>query len=180
MATIDTKIEPIYEGDLSFESIMKNPILKPLAELNKIYVNFELIIIKALQEYEEEKKIIDGMIEKVPKYSETIFVGRIQNMIREMKTLIHAHDVQKESMKKAIYEMININQDNYRLIMRGLDTAVPKESVRMPKIIKEIEKKPEPKKEFPTIKGLGGPIIEKPTKSKHKEEFIPIENDEGE
>jgi hypothetical protein len=176
------KIEPIYPGDLDFKSIMENPILKPLAELNRTYVNFELIIHKALNEYEEEKKMVDDMVAKVPKYSETIFVGRIQNMIREMKTLIHAQDVQKEAMKRAIAEMIDISRDNYRLIMRSsLEPKVPREAVKMPIEIKKMPKVPPPKKEFPAaMKERGGPIIEKENKTEEKAEFIPIENKDEE
>lgn len=174
------KIAPIYDGGLDFKSIMENPILKPLAELNRTFVNFELIINKALNEYEEEKKMVDDMVAKVPKYSETIFVGRIQNMIREMKTLIHAQDVQKEAMKRAIAEMIEISKDNYRLIMRSsLEPKVPREAVKMPTEIKKMPKPLPPKKEFPAaMKEKGGPMIEEKNKMEEKTEFISIENGE--
>ena len=77
------------------------------------YRTSELIINRALYEYEENKKIIDDMLRKVPKYSETDFVSRVKDMLREMKTIIHNQDLQKDLLKKGVTDMIKICGEKY-------------------------------------------------------------------
>jgi len=110
-------IESIYEEKkLSFDEIKKNPILKPISEINKSFINFELIIRRAMLEYEKTKKEINQMIELQPKYSETMVMGKIQNILTYIPQIIHSQQIQKENMKDAINEMIKIVKVSYGVL----------------------------------------------------------------
>jgi len=111
------EVSSVYsESKLDFDTIKKNPILKPIAELNNSYINFELLINRALWEFGEDKEAIDSMIEANPKYSETILLGKIQSILGHIKQIIHSQDIQKQNMKNAINEMIKIVGENYGLL----------------------------------------------------------------
>ena len=117
IGTLRMQIEPLYnEKNLDFETIKNNPVLKPLAEINNGYVNMELLINRALWEYQENKIQIDAMIEANPKYSETIILSKFQNILNYIKQIIQAQDIQKENMKRAINEMIKIVEKEYGVL----------------------------------------------------------------
>lgn len=109
----EQEIDSIYEGLLDFESIKKNPILKPVSEINKTYINFELIINRALWEYQQDEEKINAMIEENPIYSETQLMAKVQSMKNSVKQIIHSQDLQKENMKNAINDMITIVGKEY-------------------------------------------------------------------
>ncbi len=179
LSDIDTKeIEPIYKGKLDFEIIKKKPILKPIAEMNNSYINFELLINRALYEYLQDKKAIDEMVKLNPKYSETILLSKIQSILGYVKQIIHIQNIEKENMKNTINEMVKIAEQNYGLL--------EEESEEEPKIIKkeddikkeEIDKqeKSEDKKKEDKPKEFFSELVEKniPIPDENKEGFIPI------
>ncbi len=128
-------IEQIYDEEkLDFENIKNNPVLKPIADINKSFVNFELLIKRAMWEYGQAKESIDGMIELNATYSETIIMSKIQLMLGHIKQIIHSQNIQKENMKDTINEMVRIVQKDYEL----LEKDVRKDQIT-------IEKKPETK-----------------------------------
>ncbi len=182
---INTKdIEPIYNGDLDFETIKKKPILKPIAEMNNSYMNFELFINRALYEYTQDKNAIDEMIKINPKYSETIILSKIQSILGYVKQIIHSQNLEKENMKNTINEMIKIVEQHYGLLEEESEEEVKKEvpketlaeeeSEEEPKRIKEKEGEDKKKEEEP--KEFYSDLLEKniPIPDDNKEESIPI------
>ena len=138
-----SEIEPIYSREkLNFEAIKKNPVLKPLAEMNNSFIDMELIINRALYEYQENKAQLDGMIELNPKYSETIILNKFQNAINHVKKIIHAQDIKKENMKRAINEMIRIVGQEYGVLSEEQPDLI--DSTK-----EDIQKKPEEAKRIP-------------------------------
>lgn len=107
------KIEPICNEDLSSENIKKNPILKPIAEINKSYETLELIITRALWEYEKVQEAYNDLIKENSKYSETQIVGKIQALLIYIKQIIHSYDLQFYNLQKTINEMIQIVKKEY-------------------------------------------------------------------
>ena len=176
-------VDPLYnEEKLSFENIKKNPILKPIAEINKIYVTFELVVIKALWDYEAEQKKINEMIEDNPKYSETQIMAKVQNLQNSTKSIIHSQDIQKENMKTAIKEMINIVSKEYGVLEEeDIVEAKPKENEsetaeenKQEEETKEETSDEEEKEEDTEDKTFYSDLVEKempkPQKNKDKEE----------
>lgn len=108
-----TKIIPIYTGDLDFNTIKENPILKPIAEINETFINLELMINKAFIEYQEIEEAINEMIKENSVYSETILMSKIQLLKNNVKQIIYSQDLQKTNMKSKINEMIKIVEEEY-------------------------------------------------------------------
>lgn len=137
------KISSIYDGDLDFRAIKDNPILKPIAEINETFINLELVINKALIEYQELENEINKMTELNPVYSETMLMSKIQALKNNVKQIIHSQDLQKANMKTKINEMIRIAEEEYEV--RGEEEMIleekPIKKVGRPKKIEEPEEK---------------------------------------
>jgi len=127
---IKSEIEGIYDKkELDFNNIKNNPVLKPISEINNSYINFELLINRALWDYESDKKQIDDMIVLNPKYSETIILSKFQSILSYIKQIIHAQDLQKENMKNAIEEMVRIVKQEYALLQEE-EEGFPRETIK--------------------------------------------------
>jgi len=113
---IKTEIEPLVKRNLDFKNVKENPILRPIANINKSYENLEILINRALWEYSEDKEQIDEMIKINPKYSETIILSKFQNILSHVKQIIHAQDIQKDNMKDTLNEMIKIAEEEYGVL----------------------------------------------------------------
>ncbi len=120
-----SKITSIYEGELDFNTIKDNPILKPIAEINETFVNLELVINKALIDYQEIEDEINKMVEENPVYSETMLMAKIQSLKVNVKQIIHSQDLQKANMKVKINDMIKIAEEEYDL--RGTEDIIQPE-----------------------------------------------------
>lgn len=187
--TIRTQVEPLYnQSNLDFNNIKNNPVLKPLSEINNGYVNMELLINRALWEYQENKIQIDAMIESNPKYSETIILSKFQSILGFVKQIIQAQDIQKENMKRAINEMIKIVSTEYG-VLEEEEIPQKKPSRKEPK---EIEKEVVEEKEIQEIteiplsteiEAFHSDLLDKdlpaPKKKSKKEGYIPILNEES-
>ena len=139
---IREEMQGVYNENMTYEDIENNPILRPISEINNSFINLELLINRALWEYEENKKQIDKMIEINPKYSETMILSVFQNIIGHIKQIIHAQDLQKENMKEVIDKMIKISNKEYALIKKEDDYKEVKENiVKVPKETNKVEEK---------------------------------------
>ena len=169
-----SEVESIYDGEkLDFNAIKKNPILKPIVEINNSFQNFELVINRALWEYEQNKKTIDEMIEANPKYSETMIMAKVQSLLGHIKQIIHSQDIQKENMKNAINEMIKIVGDEYGLLQEPEEpTETPKVGGLEP-IQEEVDKEKDNKKDEEEKK-FHSELLDKKINLPNKDEFIPI------
>lgn len=186
--TIRTQIEPLYnEKSLDFNTIKNNPVLKPLSEINNGYVNMELLINRALWEYQENKIQIDNMIEANPKYSETIILSKFQSILGYVKQIIQAQDIQKENMKRAINEMVKIVEQEYG-ILEDEPVTTKKTNQKEPKSIdKEIFLTDEVKTEIPNtsndveVETFSSDLLDKelplPKKKSKREGYTPILNE---
>lgn len=107
-------IDPLIDRkDLDFETIKNNPILKPVSEINNTHENLEHQCNRALWEYNRVKEAINEMVNINPKYSETILMAKVQELLIFIGQLVHAQDLQKKDMRKCIREMLYLCEDQY-------------------------------------------------------------------
>lgn len=109
-------LEYIYSGDLSFDSIRDNPILKPISEVNKNYCDLHITATKAILEFEDEYKKIQELEIINPRYTNTVLMATIKNIITSLKTVVHSQDLCDIGMKSVINEMIGISGSKYKLM----------------------------------------------------------------
>ncbi len=185
VSNIRDDITPVYDEEkLDLDTVKTNPILKPLAEINNSFVNFELVINRALLEYQEYKEQIDAMIQINPRYSETIILSKVQSMLGHIKQIIHSQDIQKEDMKKAIKEMVKIVKSEYGLLEEQSkeDELKPKaeeKTTEEQKAKEEVDKEAQETEETPEKeKTIYSELVEKeipvPKDKPNKKGFVPI------
>ena len=158
-------IEPLYnEEKLDFENIQRNPVLKPIADINRSFINFELLIRRALWEHGKIKESIDNMIEVNPKYSETMIISKVQSMLNYIKQIIHSQNLQKEDMKNTIKEMVKIVKENYALLEEESNEPSIIKKQPLPGTLKEEKPKEESKTFFSDLIDKEIPIPDKSNK----------------
>lgn len=168
------EVESIYDEEkLDFDAIKKNPILKPIMEINNSFQNFELVINRALWEYEQDKKTIDEMIEANPKYSETMIMAKVQSILGHIKQIIHSQDIQKENMKNAINEMIKIVGEEYALLQEPEEPTETPEVGEPEPTQEEVDEKKDNKKDEKEKK-FRSELLEKEINLPGEDKFIPI------
>lgn len=158
------QIKKIYDGDLDFNTIKDNPILKPIAEINETFINLELMINKALAEYEELQEEINKMVEDNPVYSETMLMSKVQNFKVLVKQIIFSQDLQKTNMIDKINEMVGIVDEEYDI--RGNEEIIikPKTTEKLEETKKahtETPKEEQKEDVFEKLKKIAGKEEEK-------------------
>lgn len=156
-------LEYIYNGDLTFDAIRDNPILKPISEINKNYCDLHITATKSILEFEDEYKKIQELEIINPRYTNTVLMATIKNIITSLKIVVHSQDLCDIGMKSVINEMIGISGSKYKLM--------DDDSERIAKIRtdmrKEMEKEYKEKFEKPIEN-----ISEVPKRSKEEEQEI--------
>jgi len=162
--TGEIKSDKLYEGDLSYGTVRKNPILQPILEINSLYESHGFMVQKATTDYESLMKEINEMLRLNSDYSSTMIVAKFQQILLAAKQTIHAQDLQRIFMKKAMNEMVKINgkyftpvdeiKDENEEVIRSLDEIIKKKKPEseLPKEIEldevdEVEKIKKEKKE---------------------------------
>ena len=111
---VDSKTPvPIIDDDLSFDSMIINPILKPISEVNTKIIDLEEMIFKKTQDMEKDKKWIDETYEDIPEYSSSVFINRIVKLKEEMTDILKIQDLEIASLKLAIKEINNLVKEKY-------------------------------------------------------------------
>jgi hypothetical protein len=135
------KVDELYDRKLDFETIMNNPILQPISEVNTTYRSQGLIVARNLWEYEQIKTRIDEMVRLNPVYSETLIFGEIQSLINVVKQIIHAQDVQRDLIKGTINEMVHLSDKYYQYAgeRRNISKSEPIEKKEINPIVEDIQ-----------------------------------------
>lgn len=122
----------IVEEDFGFDSIMNNPILKPLSEANNRVYDLDEMIYKKLNDMVLDKKWISDTIGDIPEYSTSNFVGRVIKLNTDMTDVIKLQDLIIYSLKQAIKEINSIVKTKYGVIIDEQEqTQKPKEEPKI-------------------------------------------------
>lgn len=108
-------LDEIYSDVIDLDAIRKDPILKPLLEIKENYKSLGMVVGNNLIQYQDSIKKIDQLEKLNPKYSETIIMSELKNLIRSMNMIIQSQDLQRVSLKNAMKFMIEISGDQYIL-----------------------------------------------------------------
>lgn len=127
--------------DLSFDSIMQNPVLKPLAEINRTILDLEEMNNKRLTDADRDFKWCDAISQEIPRYSESIFISRLWRLHSITGDIVKTQDIEIKTLKRAINEMLEIIRKYYGVIAEEEKKTVKKDSFNyedyLSKLIKE-------------------------------------------
>jgi len=101
----DKPPQHIVDDDLSFDSIMLNPILKPIAQVDNKIQDYDEMLFKKIKDMEKDKAWIDEAFDSIPEYSTSNFVARIVKLKDEMVDIVKIQDLEIASLKMAIKEI---------------------------------------------------------------------------
>lgn len=140
----EVEVEPLYTGDLTLESIQENPVLKPILEVNKRFMETQKLLNNFIWLWEKDKETINTYLEEEPIYSQMMLVGKVQSYINNVTHTKFLQDSQQELLKKAMQDMIEISKQQVEEL-RGLE----EENVDLIRQMEEekTEKKPEEEQE---------------------------------
>jgi hypothetical protein len=158
------KIDELFKPeDLSHEKIKTNPVLRPLAEINRLYLNNSLLIERYLTEMDEINKTLKDMEKQNPRYKQMMLYQVLGDYKNNAAQLVHTLILQKDSLKDAIGEMLRILEIDYALKNDEFRFRKPiavndNEIVNEPEKIENIE--PLPKEELKEGFGIVEPFPE--------------------
>ena len=98
--------EPIIEEDFSYESIVQNPILKPLSELDKFNYDLEDMINKKLSDIKRDKQYVDSNYNSITAYSESPFCSTQQRLFVDIQDLLKLQDIKNRRLIEAIVDIV--------------------------------------------------------------------------
>ncbi len=105
------QIDPIYEGKLEPKDIADKPILKPVADVNKSFMDFQKLLNKSLLDYKRSKQAINDMISEMPKYSQTMIIAEVQKLVSYIENFIFLSDHIHEILKRTVKLMVDADEE---------------------------------------------------------------------
>jgi hypothetical protein len=111
-----TIVPLISAEEITYEKVKINPILRPLAEKNNSYLLNEKNIVRALKELDSTQERMKEIIDSNPDiYESTAIVAKMERYKLFAAQVIHGLILQKDDLKTAINQMLEINGIEYGL-----------------------------------------------------------------
>ena len=110
-------IEPLVDEPYTYENMVNNPIIKPIAEVDRSLRDLEDMINKKLIDSRRHQQWVNAAIEDVPAYQDSPFVTRLINLVQSTQDVIKLQDIQIKNLKKTIKEIVQIVKQNYGVIV---------------------------------------------------------------
>lgn len=110
-------LEPLISEPYTYESMVNNPIIKPIAELDRSLRDLDDMINKKLIDSKRNKSWINAAIEDVPSYQDSPFVSKLIDLTKDTQDVIKLQDIQLKNLKAAIKEIFNIVKTNYGVLI---------------------------------------------------------------
>ncbi len=99
----------LYEGSLKPDHVDAHPILKPIANINNSFMDCQKLLDKSFLDYQKVKKVINGMVSDMPKYSQTKLMAEVLRLTSYADQLIFLQDQIQEILKRTMKEMVEIS-----------------------------------------------------------------------
>lgn len=100
--------EPLVKDNFDFEAIVKNPILKPIAEADRSIQDMDKMLWKNLTDSTRLKDEINLMLEEVQEYGDVQFFQLLMKYIDRIESIVKIQDIKDKTMRRVIKEMHQI------------------------------------------------------------------------
>lgn len=107
------KKQKLIEEDYSYDNMVNNPILKPIAEADRTISDYIEIIYKKVVDATNRKKSINKKIEDIPAYQTSNMVGEILRLNAEYDDIVKLKDLQILKYVDCIREMYKLVNEKY-------------------------------------------------------------------
>lgn len=112
-AKTDDAIEPLVATPFTYNNMMQNPIVKPIAEADRSIRDIDEMINKKLVDAKRERIWINQAFNDVPEYQDSSFISRIIKFGQDSQDVIKLQDIQIKNLKKCIQEIFEVVLDKY-------------------------------------------------------------------
>ena len=125
-------IVPLVNEPYTYENMVNNPIIKPIAECDRSLRDLDDMIYKKLIDIKRLKERINTVITDVPSYQDSSFVGDLIKLTQNMDDVIKLQDIQFANTKDCIKKIAGEVNDRY-----GIRLGEAEEYVEPTRIIPE-------------------------------------------
>ena len=125
-----TNLEPLVNEPYTYENMVNNPIIKPIAELDRSIRDLEDMINKKLIDAKRNQSWINAAIEDVPSYQDSPFIARLISLAKETQDVIKLQDIQLKNYREKVREIFDMVKKNYGVLVdKEKETYVEVETV---------------------------------------------------
>lgn len=109
---------PLVDEPYTYENIVNNPVIKPIAETDRSIRDLDEMIFKKLTDMKRDKNYINSAIDDVPAYQDSPFIAKLIKLAQNADDIIKLQDIRNNNLTGCIKEMIQIIRERYGV--RGL------------------------------------------------------------
>lgn len=110
---LEDDVQPLIDEPYSFENMVQNPIIKPIAETDRSIRDIEEMINKKLIDTKRDQDWVNAAMSDVPAYQDSSFVSRLIKLSQETQDVIKLQDLQTKNLRGCIKEIVAIVYDKY-------------------------------------------------------------------
>lgn len=111
--SLSSGMEPLIPEPYTYENMMENPIVKPIAEADKSLRDIDEIINKRLTDSLRDQKWVNSALEDVPAYSDSNFVSKLIKISQDTQEVIKLYGLEIKNLKDCIREINIIVTEKY-------------------------------------------------------------------
>ncbi len=128
---IPTEIEPLILEPYTYENMMQNPIIKPIAEADRSLRAIEEIKWKKLIDANKDQDWVESKYDTIPRYSESPFIARLTKTNQELGDIIKLLNLQIKTLRECVTEVFDGIMDRYAVKIgnstehKEIETKIP-------------------------------------------------------
>lgn len=124
----EDEMKPLVNESFSYDNIVNNPIIKPIAEADKRIRDLRAFLYKRLAEMNRVKMEVNATLLNVPEYQNSLFVGKLLNLIKDASDIVMFQDQELKIFINCINEMLEINNKKYGVLVEEVVEVKPQDS----------------------------------------------------
>ena len=115
---------PLVAEPYTYENMVNNPIIKPIAECDRSLRDLDEMIYKKLIDIKRLKEKINATITDVPSYQDTTFISELIRLTQSMDDVIKLQDIQFANTKDCIKKVAGEVNDRYWIKLENKEEYV--------------------------------------------------------
>lgn len=136
-STLPYKPARLVEEDTSYDNLVANPILKPIAIVEKTINDFDEMLNKKLTEANRDKDIVDKILLSSPLYGDSEIFLKMRKINECTSDIIKMQDIIIKQLKDTIREINELVKIKYGLLIEEIPNTSKREEPIYPEFYLE-------------------------------------------
>lgn len=107
------QVQPLIHEPYSYDNIVQNPIVKPIAEADRSIRDLDELIYKKLTDAIRDQQWVNSVLNESPFYEDSGFVARLIKLAQGTQDVIKLQDLQLKTLKECIKEIHELVEQKY-------------------------------------------------------------------